>query len=119
MGQLEDKHLLIDIRNTSNVDLDDTEKVTSFFRKIVEKIGLNTVKVDNYDFEPHGTTIVLFLAESHLVYSSWPEFNGATVDIFPWKGYNSEIFDDIENFFNTKDVTYKVLNRRYNDSQKL
>lgn len=113
-----DKHLLIDIRNSSKVNLDDTEHLISFFRKIADRIGLNVVKVDSYDFEPHGTTIVLFLAESHLVYSSWPEFSGATVDIFPWKGDIGEILNKIEAFFNTKEVSYQILDRKYDNSAK-
>jgi S-adenosylmethionine decarboxylase len=33
-------------------------------------------------FQPHGATLVLVLAESHLVVSTWPEHRLAHVDLF-------------------------------------
>jgi len=32
-------------------------------------------------FQPHGLTVVLILAESHFVVSTWPEHTSCTVDV--------------------------------------
>lgn len=34
------------------------------------------------DFQPHGATCVLVLAESHLAVSTWPEHHMAYIDVF-------------------------------------
>ncbi|RKN50429.1 S-adenosylmethionine decarboxylase family protein [Micromonospora endolithica] len=33
-------------------------------------------------FQPHGVTCVLVLAESHIVVTTWPEFELAHIDVF-------------------------------------
>jgi len=33
------------------------------------------------EFQPHGATCVLILAESHLVVSTWPEYQYASIDL--------------------------------------
>jgi S-adenosylmethionine decarboxylase len=40
------------------------------------------LKFSFHKFNPHGITGFLLLAESHISYHSWPEYNYAALDIF-------------------------------------
>jgi|GEM_PF-4692871 len=47
-----------------------------------DNLGCTVLGVLPVAFQPHGTTAVLILAESHLVVSTWPEHHTAHVDLF-------------------------------------
>ncbi|MDR2880669.1 MAG: adenosylmethionine decarboxylase [Azoarcus sp.] len=50
--------------------------------KAVEASGLTTVGECFFQFEPHGVTGTVILAESHLAIHTWPEFGSVTVDVY-------------------------------------
>ena len=47
----------------------------------VEISGASVRSQTQENFLPHGVTLVLVLAESHFVASTWPEFRFASIDI--------------------------------------
>lgn len=47
----------------------------------VENSGASVRRQTEENFLPHGVTLVLVLAESHFVVSTWPEFRFASIDI--------------------------------------
>jgi S-adenosylmethionine decarboxylase len=47
-----------------------------------KKSGNIPLKFSYHKFNPHGLTGVLLLAESHLAFHSWPEFDYLAIDIF-------------------------------------
>ena len=50
--------------------------------KAVEASGLTTVGELFYQFEPHGVTGAVVLAESHLAIHTWPESGFVTIDVY-------------------------------------
>jgi S-adenosylmethionine decarboxylase len=47
-----------------------------------KKTGNIPLKFSYHKFNPHGLTGFLLLAESHIAFHSWPEFNYLAIDIF-------------------------------------
>jgi S-adenosylmethionine decarboxylase len=43
--------------------------------------GLQVVAEAGHAFTPHGATVALVLAESHVVVSTWPEYGVALIDL--------------------------------------
>jgi len=71
------------------------------------------VDVVFHNFNPHGISGVVVIAESHLSIHTWPEYNFASVDIYtcgnevdPWKAYNYLL-----KHFKAKGVTALELKR--------
>ncbi|MDR0771368.1 MAG: adenosylmethionine decarboxylase [Burkholderiales bacterium] len=50
--------------------------------KAVEASGLTTVGEHFFQFEPHGVTGAVILAESHLAIHTWPESGFVTLDVY-------------------------------------
>jgi S-adenosylmethionine decarboxylase len=50
--------------------------------RIAEKCGFTVVNRAFHQFEPHGTTGVLVLAESHFSAHTYPELNRIYIDVF-------------------------------------
>lgn len=62
-------------------DLVTGEKVTSAARRAATASGLTLVAEATFAYVPHGVSVALLLAQSHLVISTWPEHGAATVDL--------------------------------------
>lgn len=81
--------------------------------RIAEKCGLTVVSQAFHQFEPHGATGVLVLAESHFSAHTYPELNKIYLDVFCC----SEDFDPefcivtIEEEFSAFKGTWKIVNR--------
>ena len=46
------------------------------------RAGLNPVGDTFHQFDPHGVTGVVLLAESHLAIHTWPEINFVSIDVY-------------------------------------
>lgn len=64
-----------------SADLNDRNQLVSVARSAAESSGIRVVGETAHAFVPHGLTVALLLAQSHLVISTWPEHDLATVDI--------------------------------------
>ena len=51
-------------------------------KRIAERCGFHVVSQAFHQFEPHGTTGVLVLAESHFSAHTYPEDNKVYLDVF-------------------------------------
>ena len=61
-------------------DFDDIDALMAAMQQGVELAGATTRQAVVEQFNPHGFTGVLILAESHLVLSTWPEYQYASMD---------------------------------------
>ena len=73
-------HLLVDALDCSG-PLDDAEAILAAMKRAAESVGAEVVGQAEYRYVPHGVTAVLFLAESHILVSTWPEHKTALLDI--------------------------------------
>ena len=62
-------------------DLADNSALVGVTRQAVLASGLTIMSDAVHAFVPHGLTVALILAQSHLVVSTWPELRVATVDV--------------------------------------
>ena len=73
-------HLLIDGFGCTG-PLDDLEYIGAAMRAGAEAVGATVMGAAECRYVPHGVTAVLFLAESHILVSTWPEHKTALVDV--------------------------------------
>lgn len=62
-------------------DLTDNESLIALVRKAAGAGGLSIVGEAVCAFVPHGLSVALLLAQSHLVLSTWPEYRTAVLDL--------------------------------------
>jgi len=79
MNELE--HLLLDMIECE-VDLDDLEAVEKVMTDAANELGVEIREKMFHQFSPYGLTVIYVIAESHISYHSWPEYNSAFVDVF-------------------------------------
>jgi S-adenosylmethionine decarboxylase len=73
-------HLLIDALECDG-PLDDAAAIQAAMQAAAEAVGATVVGQAECRYVPHGVTAVLFLAESHILVSTWPEHKTALVDV--------------------------------------
>lgn len=74
------KQLFVDAYHCEGT-LDDADSLMQVMIDCVEAVGARIVNSCKTNYQPHGVTNVLVLAESHCVISTWPEYGYASVDI--------------------------------------
>ena len=61
--------------------LDDLEAIHAAMSQAAQAVGATEVGQAECRYVPHGVTAVLFLAESHILVSTWPEHRAALFDV--------------------------------------
>ncbi|MCB9932241.1 MAG: adenosylmethionine decarboxylase [Planctomycetes bacterium] len=80
--RVEGRHLLLDLRGCEQGLLAQSEQLDRLFCAAVRKGGATVVSSHFHQFEPHGVSGVVVLAESHVTVHTWPEAGYAAVDVF-------------------------------------
>jgi S-adenosylmethionine decarboxylase len=62
-------------------NITDNELLTALITDAAKASGLSIVNEAVHAFTPHGLSIALLLAQSHLVFSTWPEYATAMLDL--------------------------------------
>lgn len=62
--------------------LDDLEHVQQTLLRAADLVSASVIQVVSHKFQPHGVTVVVAIAESHLSIHTWPEYGYAAVDVF-------------------------------------
>ena len=73
------KHL---VGHIDGVWVSQSQHLERIMNRIAEKCGFTVVSRAFHQFEPHGTTGVLVLAESHFSAHTYPELNKVYIDVF-------------------------------------
>ena len=74
------QHLLIDALDCTG-PLNDLEAIQAAMSRAAGAVGALEVGQAECRYVPHGVTAVLFLAESHILVSTWPEHRSALFDV--------------------------------------
>lgn len=74
-------HVVYDITHCTNPNPPPDELLTAM-HDTATRLGCTVLGELPITFQPHGTTCVLVLAESHLTVSTWPEHHLAHIDLF-------------------------------------
>ncbi len=86
-------HILADLYGVEAGRIDRVEDVRDLLETAVKAANLTKISSHYYQFQPHGATGVVLLAESHISIHTWPEHGLATVDVYtcgdPSKAYRA------------------------------
>jgi S-adenosylmethionine decarboxylase proenzyme len=85
-------HLLIELWSCNCEKMDNLEYLENIMAHAAEVAGATVLKTAFQNYNPHGVSGVVVIAESHLTIHTWPEHGYAAVDVFtcgetvdPWK----------------------------------
>lgn len=73
-------HVLAELYGCSDAIADDVA-LAAAAREAAEAVGATVVGAYEVRYVPHGLTVAVFLAESHIVLSTWPEHRLVLVDV--------------------------------------
>ena len=76
------RQLLVEFYDCDRQILNDKEQVRGALRQAAVEAGATIVTDVFHEFNPHGISGVVVIAESHLAIHTWPEFDFAAVDLF-------------------------------------
>lgn len=74
------RHLLVDAHGCSG-PLNDSAALLGLMNAAAIAAGARPMSDASAQYVPHGVTAVLFLAESHILISTWPELDMALIDV--------------------------------------
>jgi S-adenosylmethionine decarboxylase proenzyme len=80
--------------------------------KAVEASGLTIVGDRFFQFEPHGVTGTILLAESHLAIHTWPEVGFVTVDVYVCN-YTTDNTAKADRVFRALEAALKPARKRF------
>jgi S-adenosylmethionine decarboxylase len=85
-------HLLVELWSGNGEKMNNLKYLEATMARAAQISGATVLKTAFQDFNPHGVSGVVVIAESHLTIHTWPEHGYAAVDIFtcgtkvdPWK----------------------------------
>lgn len=104
-------HLVADFWNVKTIE--DSEELKKILITAAEKGGNTPLRVSIHKFSPQGITGVVLLAESHIAFHSWPEYNYIAIDIFTCgnKTFPDKSLDYLKEEFKPKKVKAKKIKR--------
>jgi len=106
-------HILADLHGIDAERIDRVEDIRNLLETAVKVADLTKISSHYYQFQPHGATGVILLAESHISIHTWPEHGLATVDVYtcgdPTKAYRA--MEYIVNTLEPKRVDKQVHER--------
>ncbi|WP_152045851.1 S-adenosylmethionine decarboxylase family protein [Aureimonas psammosilenae] len=74
------RQVLADMRNCENV-IEDEVKLLEAGIAAAKSVGATIIGEHAQRYVPHGVTLILFLAESHIMLTTWPEYRMVLADI--------------------------------------
>jgi S-adenosylmethionine decarboxylase len=76
------RHVLLELDDVDPAILSDVEALERALRQAAQAARCTIVGAVSHRYAPHGASVVLLVAESHLSIHTWPERRYAAVDIF-------------------------------------
>ncbi len=106
-------HVLGELYGCPKDLLERKEVVREIILSVVKDADLNSLGDVFHQFEPHGVTGIVLLAESHISIHTWPERNLAAVDVFTCgeEGDARKAFELVAERLKAGNVTRKNIDR--------
>ncbi|GEM_PF-1733234 len=76
------KHSVIELHDCDPLLLGQVAKVRETLVIAAQRCGATIVEVVFHEFNPHGVSGIVVIAESHLAIHTWPEHRYAAIDLF-------------------------------------
>jgi S-adenosylmethionine decarboxylase proenzyme len=107
------EHYICDLSDCEQALLFDSERSKRLFTQAVRSSGLTVVDEGFFQFNPHGFTCYLLLAESHASLHAWPEYGYCAIDLFTCNlRFDAEpLFNTIKDLFGAKSSSMRMIDR--------
>lgn len=107
------RHLLVELYGCDVKAISDVRRIEDIMVGAAKYAKATIVDVVFHSFNPHGTSGVIVIQESHLTIHTWPEYAFASVDVYtcgnkvnPWNAYKYLV-----KHFKAKNVTALEMKR--------
>ena len=107
-------HYLLECSGIDRAILTDKVLLEKILHQGATDAGATIVATTLHEFNPHGLSGVIVIAESHIAIHTWPEFQYAAIDIFTCgDGIVAEkIYQSLIHLFKPTSHTHKVITRQ-------
>ncbi len=76
------RHIIAELYGVSKDLISKEEKVRQIMEEVVKEAELTKVGSVYKQFNPHGVTGIILIAESHISIHTWPEYELVNLDVF-------------------------------------
>jgi S-adenosylmethionine decarboxylase len=76
------RHIIAELYGVSEELITNESTVRQILEEVTEKANLERVGSVFKQFNPHGVTGIVLIAESHVSIHTWPEFGLVNLDVF-------------------------------------
>jgi len=110
------RHLLLELNGCEPRMLTDSDLIKQALVDAATEAGAHVVETVFHQFNPHGLSGVVVIAESHITIHTWPEYGYAAVDVFTCgqPALADAICTTISAKFNAKKTSIQAVNRGLN-----
>ena len=92
--------------------LNDVISLQEVMERGIERAKMTILNIFAYKFEPHGCTIVIALAESHVSCHTWPENECIAIDVYTCGDKNPKIIAiELLKYLNSYNYSLKEIKR--------
>lgn len=93
--------------------IENEKELKEILTEAVKRANCIPLKTIIHKFEPQGITGVVLLAESHIAFHSWPEYDYVAIDIFTCgdRAIPEKALDYLSTVLNPKKVEIRNINR--------
>ena len=111
------RHMLVELYECDKNVLNNQDLIQKSMEEAAVKSNATVVNSIFHQFNPHGVSGVVVIAESHLAIHTWPEYNYAAVDLFTCgTSVNPRIaFEILKDRLGAAHFTTRELNRGLED----
>ncbi|MGQ4832273.1 MAG: adenosylmethionine decarboxylase [Candidatus Asgardarchaeia archaeon] len=82
-------HVVAELNGLDFEMLNDAEYLEDLLLRASKHAGLTVLSTHVHRYDPQGVTVLVIIAESHLMIHTWPEYGYAAIDIFTCKDEKS------------------------------
>lgn len=89
------RHILVECYDCDIDVLNSSDMIEQRMEEAAVRAGATVIGTSFHNFNPHGVSGVVIIAESHLAIHTWPEYGYAALDLFtcgeecdPWVGFH-------------------------------
>lgn len=79
--KFEAKHIMIDMTNLHPHKISSPAGLKDLILTLIDAKGLTYISHLEHEYQPHGYSLLVILAESHLSLHTWPEQNSCMLDV--------------------------------------
>jgi S-adenosylmethionine decarboxylase len=106
------KHYLVEYIGCDPERLRTVDGLRGPFLEAVRASGATMLGTQFHQFEPHGVSAMVFIAESHFSLHTWPEDGYAAFDVLTCGVMVPEkTIEALKGFFQARTVDIRILNR--------